>query len=233
MIITRGFLYYSIKTLTFLTAGQTRLGLSKAWYGNYNNQVTELGNSSGVSLIDSNAARIHYYKNTQATSYDSGSTTTYIVAATNTDTLLDNKPHLGNVLLARLNVTGTATIMYYTSSNIDVNVKLTPQITFGYLNMKLTDYSTTINLNNISTASDNPTQITFTYNYSVCIDPPDFYLYNNSIYMRFINDTRATLISHSLNTYIAIYADNRHGALYMKYKSYDVTFNLYTTYVDI
>lgn len=36
----------------FLTAGQTQYGLTKAWYGNYNNEVKELGgSSSGGSII--------------------------------------------------------------------------------------------------------------------------------------------------------------------------------------
>ena len=45
LFISRGSIVFISKPVV-LTAGQTRLGLSKAWYGNYNNQVKEFGGSS-------------------------------------------------------------------------------------------------------------------------------------------------------------------------------------------
>jgi len=41
-------------SLVVLTAGQTKLGLSKAWYGNYNNEVKEIGGASGKTLTENN-----------------------------------------------------------------------------------------------------------------------------------------------------------------------------------
>ena len=53
------------KKLGFLRAGQTQYGLTKAWYGNYNNQVKKLGGSSAYEVLYNTSNNITVRTSTQ------------------------------------------------------------------------------------------------------------------------------------------------------------------------